>query len=211
MRSLRLISAFILPALAFWGCAPELKAPIGNEGEEKAADQLDHGYGLLVGLMGDESKVADILAIKSPSSETAEILVAISEASKKGLEMITANAGAAPAVLVNANGLPLIETDARNRISNSVTLSLLLAGGRNFEVQILLTQDKACGYAAALCESLANADPNRDRASKVGDLGARYAELGKKVQGRLTIVAPPKAKDDVKSKPRPKAEAPKES
>ena len=172
------------------GCSPELKAPIGNEGAERAADQLDHGYTLLNDLLVDEARVADILRIKNPHKDTASILASISRAAKDGLALISTEAGEKPVITLENTGLPLIETDARNRIANTVTMGLLLSLGTNFEVQMLVSQEKACGYAAALCESLATADPNNERAAKVGKLGATFSKLGTKVRDRLTIVVP---------------------
>ena len=54
-------------------CRPTLNAPFpAADGAIDAEDlRLDHGYALLFDLLADESKVADILAIKSPSEPTA--------------------------------------------------------------------------------------------------------------------------------------------
>ena len=192
MRIVSIIAIAVSVVIATSGCAPVLKAPIGDEGVEKASDQLDHGYALLYQLLKDESRVADILKIKNPYDETAEILVSISETANKGIKLIEKGVTDKPVLVLEKSGLPMIETDARNRIANSVTMALVLALGTSFEVQILLSQEKACGYAAALCESLANADPNRDRAEGIGKLGKSFSELGGKVRGRLTIIVPAK-------------------
>lgn len=196
MQNVHILLVAALVAGATTGCAPVLKAPIGNEGTERAADQLDHGYALLHGLLTDEARVADILRIKNPYEETASILKSISETAKNGLEMIDASASEPPVIVLAETGLPLIETDARNRIANTVTMGLVLSMGTSFEVQMLLSQEKACGYAAALCESLATADPNNARAAKVGDLGKTFSELGERVRKRLTVVVPEKKPDD---------------
>ena len=169
------------------GCAPVLKAPIGNEGEPKAADQLDHGYAILIGLLSDEAKVSEILAIKSCSPETADIIKAISKAAQDGMERIESLASAKPAISPESTGLPLLETDTRNRIANQQTVLLLMAMG-SFEVRVLLTQDKACGYASALCESLASSDPNQERSREMKDLAATFADLGNRVYQRFSVV-----------------------
>ena len=48
------ITVLIVVALSV-GCAPVLKSPIGDEGDERAIDRLDHGYSILLELMKDEA------------------------------------------------------------------------------------------------------------------------------------------------------------
>ena len=169
------------------GCSPVLKAPIGNEGDPKAVDQLDHGYAILIDLLSDEAKVSEILAIKSCSAETADILTDISKAAKDGMARIESLSSAKPAISPESTGLPLLETDTRNRIANQQTVLLLMAMG-SFEVRVLLTQDKACGYASALCESLAVSDPNKERSQEMKELASTFADLGTRVYQRFTVV-----------------------
>lgn len=191
--ALACIASFLMALVA--GCSPVLKAPIGNEGDPKAADQLDHGYAILIDLLSDEAKVSEILAIKSCSAETADILKAISKAAKDGMARIESLSSAKPAINPESTGLPLLETDTRNRIANQQTVLLLMAMG-SFEVRVLLTQDKACGYASALCESLAVSDPNKERSQEMKDLASTFADLGTRVYQRFALVkSKSKAKD----------------
>lgn len=169
------------------GCSPVLKAPIGNEGDPRAADQLDHGYAILIDLLSDEAKVSEILAIKSCSPETADILKSISKAAKDGLAKIERLSSEPPVVNPESTGLPLLETDTRNRIANQQTVLLLMAMG-SFEVRVLLTQDKACGYASALCESLATSDPNSERSAEMKRLATTFADLGNRVYQRFAVI-----------------------
>lgn len=178
-------------------CQPTLNAPFAAaDGAIDAEDlRLDHGYALLLDLLADESKVADILAIKSPSEPTAVLLRDISAAAKAGEAGLRPLLSGPPAISTETTGLPIIETDARNRIANRETVALLLAGGDSFERRILLTQDKACGYLAALAASLATADPESDRRERLEALSSTFDRLAARVRDRLEVspVGPPAA------------------
>lgn len=182
-----ILSRTILLAVVFLlaqGCAPVLKGPIGPEGLEAPTDSLDHGYSILMSLLEDEAKVDQLLAIKSASKETSEIITDISNTAISGMAEIRAMATKAPVINLEATGFPIIEVDSRNRIANQQTATLLLAG-KTFELKVLLTQDKAMGYAAALCESLSIADGNSYRSKEMRALGDRFTALNASVLARL--------------------------
>ena len=170
--------------LALQGCAPVLKGPVGPEGVEKASDSLDHGYAILMSLLEDEARVDQLLAIKSASKETVEILTDISKTSRTAMLEIRAMATKVPVVDLGETGFPIIEVDSRNRISNQQAAALLLAG-KSFELKVLLTQDKAMGYAAALCQSLAVADRNDHRSEAIERLGDKFVVLNASILARL--------------------------
>ncbi len=173
-----------LALLVSQGCAPVLKGPIGPEGVEKASDSLDHGYSILMSLLEDEAKVDQLLAIKSASEETAELIRDISKTSIAAMAEIRAMSVKVPVVELDVTGFPIVEVDTRNRISNQQAALLLLAG-KTFELKVLLTQDKAMGYAAALCQSLAVADGNGYRSKAMHALGDDFTSLNASVLSRL--------------------------
>jgi hypothetical protein len=155
---------------------PVLQAPIGAPSDPTADAQVGFGYSLFVDLMGDEAQVADILAIKSASMMTQALLKDISATAKDATTSITPLLAAQPAVAIDQNGLPIVETSTRNRLTNMLTARLLLAGG-SFEVKMLLSQANAMGYARSLSASIAEADPNRARSSIMSQLENLFADL----------------------------------
>jgi hypothetical protein len=126
--------------------------------------------------MHDESKVDEILAIKSASKETEELLKNISAMAKEVIEKIQGSVKLQPLLLIGDQGLPTIESDARSRITNTQTVRLLVAIG-SFELLMLLTQEKAMGYAASVADSLAAADPNEVRSGMMKTFAKKYGEL----------------------------------
>lgn len=174
---------------ALGGCHPTLDAPFASaDGAIEAEDRrLDHGYALLLDLLADEMKVADVLAIKSPSEPTASLLRDIAASARAAMEALQPLLADPPTICTEADGLPIIETDARNRIANRETIALLLAGGETFERRILLTQDKACGYVSALAAGLATADPAPGRRQRLEALAEDFDRLAARVRARISI------------------------
>ncbi|MBL9141520.1 MAG: hypothetical protein JNK53_06600 [Phycisphaerae bacterium] len=165
-------------------CAPQLRALPDSDMAEPELARLDHGYGLLDELLTNEAKVADILKIKGASEATKALLKDISATATKAAETIRERQSDAPPVNLTVTGLPLLETDARNRIANSQTAILLLAFG-SFDFRILLTQQSACQYAWALASSLAAVDPNSARAEAMSKIAAEFDALEKRVLALL--------------------------
>lgn len=187
MRSLQTILAVVLlTTLAPLACAPQLRALPHSDTPEDEAVRLDHGYGLLYDLLGDEAKVSEILAIKNASAATTALLEDISTTAASAIETIDEMQSSAPPVDLSVTGLPLLETDARNRIANAQTALLLLAFG-SFELKILLTQQMACKYAWAIASSLATVDPNADRAEAVSKIATEFNDLYKRVMQQLSV------------------------
>lgn len=180
------LAVVLLTAVTLPGCAPQLRALPRTDSQEEKAVRLDHGYALLYDLLGNEAKVAEILAIKSASAPTTALLKDISRTAADAVATIGRMQSDVPSISLKVTGLPLLETDARNRIANAQTAELLLALG-SFELKILLTQQNACQYAWALASSLAAVDPNASRAGAMSQIAAEFDELAKRVSQRLCV------------------------
>jgi hypothetical protein len=188
--ALRRTGVATLSLLMFVGCSPTLQAPLkgpDGAGPDSGDYRLDHGYTLLMDLLADEARVVDILGLKSASPSTEEILRAISSAASEASVDLAAMRSKAPPILVGTTGLPILEVDARNRLKNQETVGLLLSGGTSFELRILLTQEKASGYIAALAEGLASADPNPARRDRLTRLSRRFLGLNAELRQRLAV------------------------
>lgn len=167
------------------GCSTTIERPF--DVAEQKSDELDHGYALLDSLLEDESRVADILVIKSADEPVKALLARISGKAKKDLARLRDLHADPPPIDPASNGLPRIERDVRQRIRNTQTAALLLSSGPAFELLILLTQESAAGYAEALCRSLGAADPAEDRSKAVAGMADGWAELGREIR-RLLVV-----------------------
>ena len=96
-----------------------------------------------------------------------------------------------PSIDPSGDGLPRIETDARTRIRNQQTKLLIMSGGEEFEVLILLTQEKATDYIESICRSLSKADPQKERSKMLAGMADGWMELNRRARSLFLI------KDDV--------------
>ena len=167
-------------------CAPVLKGPLDSASPEAAARTLDHGYGLLVAVLQPESSVTLIFGVKHASKETEALVRRISNAAANGLQAVQDLQILSPPINTTEQGLPLIEVSARNHIMNTQAAALLLAGD-SFESKLLVTQQKACNYIAALASTLAKADSNEQRSAMLESLAAEFVALDDEVLARLCV------------------------
>lgn len=167
------------------GCSTTIDRPF--DVTERTSDELDHGYALLDALLEDESRVADILMLKSAEEPLKTLLGRISRKAQADLATLRGLHDAPPPVETSSNGLPRIERDVRQRIRNTQTAALLLSSGTSFELLILLTQQSAAGYAEALCRSLGSADPSETRSAAVAGMAEGWAELGREIRRMLEV------------------------
>ena len=172
------------------GCASTIDRPFARDPEGIA--QIDHGYALLDSLLSDESSVADILVIKSVRDDVGRLLQRISKLAKTDRAALQKLYPLSPGVDPSKDGLPRIEEDARARIRNQQTGLLLMSGGEDFEVLILLTQEKATDYAEALCRSLADADPRADRRKALEGMAEGWREMNRRARSLFTLKPQPR-------------------
>ena len=171
------------------GCHTTIQTPLTSDGQgTRAGDaRLDHGYGTLLALLADEARVEQILAIKSPAEGIAALLRRISTQAREDRRRLESILTDPPVVDATETGLGVIERDVRSRIAGRETSALIFAGGERFERRILLTQDKATSYAAALAASLSRADPQSSRREVLGVMSREWEDLGDEVRGWLEV------------------------
>ena len=171
------------------GCSTTIERPFADD--QKGVVELDHGYTLLDSLLSDESSVADILVIKSAGEDLTRLLKNISKLAKSDLAEIRKLYPMDPSIDPSGDGLPRIETDARTRIRNQQTKLLIMSGGEEFEVLILLTQEKATDYIESICRSLSKADPQKERSKMLAGMADGWMEPNRRARSLFLI------KDDV--------------
>ncbi len=167
-------------------CAPVLKGPLDSTMPEAAAATLDHGYTLLTELLQNESQVTLLFSIKHGDKKVQSLLTRISDTAASTRTALIALVAKQPPITISGNGLPLIEQSTRNALSNSTAAALLLAGD-SFELQLLLSQDKACSYAAALCTALAEADANVARSDVLANATKLFNGYAEEIVAMLTL------------------------
>lgn len=167
-------------------CAPVLKGPLDTGTPEQRSATLGHGYAVLAGILHDESDATLIFGVKHASADVQAIVRNISDAAADTHRAVWAMREAKPPIDLEDTGLGLIETSVRNHMRNQEAGALLLAGA-SFEVRLLLGQQKACDYIAALAKTLATADPNEERADLMRRTAQRFAALDVEVRAMFEV------------------------
>ena len=167
------------------GCSTTIDRPFDDDRDGLL--ELDRGYTLLDSLLTDESSVADILVIKSAGDDLTRLLEHISRQAGSDLAELRKLYPMEPAVDPSGDGLPRIESDARARIRNQQTALLLMSGGEDFEVLILLTQEKATDYVEAICRSLSKADPQKKRSEMLKGMADGWKEFNRRARSLFLV------------------------
>lgn len=119
---------------------------------------LAHGYGLLYSTIDDESRVDQVLVLKSPEPPVAELLKAIGEFSRSAKVGLEEFARQDIAIALDDSGLPEVEVRTRASISGDTSKQIIFSSGKSFEFQILLTQHQALNYISHLAGTLREQD-----------------------------------------------------
>jgi hypothetical protein len=146
----------------------------------------DHGgYALLFGLLGDEKDVAKLLVIKRERAELRDLIKSIGETAGRAHKQLEDFAKADRSLNLTKQGLPPAEATTRASIARAKGKGLLTEGGKEFEVQLLLSQNEALTYGTHLAETIAKAENNPERTRYFQRLAAELNQLQHKVVAML--------------------------
>jgi hypothetical protein len=190
-RQIRAFSAIFLSGvmLVTGGClsdsgqAPPPKPPSENGGMFR---EVNEGYSLLHGLMDDESNVSKIFIIKSASEPTKglikEIALACDDA-KKQLDQFPYKNNR---IEFDVPDLPKLEKESRDLESKADEKTLLGSSGKEFELQLILTQMQAMGYAVNLCKAIESHEQDPGRQAFLNNLQKQCQDFHDRLVGMLT-------------------------
>ena len=167
------------------GCAStERPAPLQPTGRSA----LDgHGYALLYDLMGDEKNVSKIRFIKHERPELRELIIEISTRCNHAHKALEAFGKADPSLNLKDLGLPADEVVTRKAISKSKTSALLHGKGKEFEVQLLLSQSEALTYGTHLSKILIPVESHPARAEFLSKLSFELLKLQQKTLNMILV------------------------
>lgn len=175
---------FCLALLCFAGCATgktSRKAATGpapaSENGEYTVTSLSAGYALLVDLLGNEGNVDKVLLIKGESSPVHELIKEISRFSKESGKALEQRLTTNSTMNLKDMGLPRLETETREAIAHTRMKQLVFAGGRKFELALLLTQTEALSYGGHLAKRLHEAETDVARRTLLSDISKQYGRL----------------------------------
>jgi hypothetical protein len=179
---------FAIPCLVLFvalsGCVSVKTTSTDMDG--KPHTTIDHGYALIYELMGKEKKVAKLLIIKRERPELGALIKEIAARCEVAHKDLEALAKADPSLNIKDIGLPVAEVQTRGSISKVHAKELLAEGGKEFELQILLTQNEAMLYGANIASVTAKVEKNPERIKFLNQLSDDLNGLEKRLNAMLT-------------------------
>src|SRR5215204_1650003 len=147
---------------------------------------VDHGgYALLFGLLDDERQVAKLLVIKRERSGLRELVEAVAKTASAAHKQVEEFAKADRSLNLTRQGLPPAEGTTRASIARAKSKELLIEGGKEFELRLLLSQNEALTYGSHLAETVGKAENNPERAKYFQQLAGDLRQLQGKVVAML--------------------------
>ena len=178
VRVAGLVLAGLLVAVSGCAAGPPRATALGDA-------ELNHGYALLWATVTDLTRVEQVLWVKRPSDEVAVLLRAISAFAREAQGELEALARADARLGYDADGLPQVETAAREALERSSRRRILGSSGKAFELQILLTQRQALDYVSHVARVLGEREADETRRAYLAELEDRSGALYGRVVGHL--------------------------
>jgi hypothetical protein len=144
-----------------------------------------HGYALLYEMLGQERQVSKLLTIKEERQALETIIDEIAETCDTAYDRLEELAKESPRLDLSDTGLPVEEVLTREAIAATRRDQLLAASGREFELQLLWTQNEALTYAAHLADTLARSESDSARLAFVRALWKDLTRLQQDVGALL--------------------------
>jgi len=146
----------------------------------------DHGgYALLFGLLSNEKDIAKLLVIKRERRELRELIETIAKTAGAAHKQVEEFARADRSLNLTKQGLPPAEDTARASIARAKSKELLTESGKEFELQLLLSQSEALTYGSHLAATVGKAENNPERAKYFQQLAGDLRQLQSKVVAML--------------------------
>ena len=150
----------VLFALGVVGCA-SVQEKVPFVGEKYRI--RNEGYSLLYELASKQSDVDKILMVKHAQPKIAALIKEIAQTFVQEKGELELFAQKDSGLSLRSIHLPPLERKTRESIESSTTKTLLFSSGKEFELQLLLTQVQALDYASHLARSLGGQDNNKAR------------------------------------------------
>lgn len=145
--------------------------------QAQAPEKISEGYALLYSLLSDESDVDKVLIVKSTDEVTKSLIKEISQTAKQAKLRLSKLSKEEPAVDLENQNLPEMETRTRESISSATAKELLSSKDRDFKLRLLLTQENAMKYGQNLADTLAQKEFTPNRAKYLKQLSGNLKSL----------------------------------
>jgi len=170
----KLISPLLFAGLLA-GCKSPAPQSLANSPD--APTIRNNGYSLMYDLFNDEKDVSVLRFIRPEQTDIKDLTKTISSASKTAAQELEGFARRDPSIHLHDLWLPPGEVATRDAISKTKEKALLTKKGREFELNLLLTQTEALNYAWHIAAVTARYEPDPERARALNDLAHEMEDL----------------------------------
>lgn len=150
-------------------------------GQNHREQERNEGYSLLYEVVSKQSDLSKILLVKGVGTNTTALVNDISDSAARIQKQLDAFAKEDKNLRVREKVLPTLEVQTRDAIAVTTTKELVLSRGREFEVNLLLTQVYALRYGAQLAKQLQELEDNKERRECLGQMAKQWEELRRRV------------------------------
>lgn len=174
-----LLFALCMTAL-LTGCASRERLPSDPAQRDK---ELSHGYSLLYNVVSKQADLDKLFFLKRPPETTRALMERIARASREASAQLRQIAQNNPAIVLDDQGLPLLERNTRAAVEAATRNKLLF--GDNFELRLLLTQVESSNYVTHLAQQLATIDTDEKRKETLTHIAEQFGQFNDQVVQRL--------------------------
>jgi hypothetical protein len=183
-NNIRPVSAFlrigvvILVALCFTGCSTfRSDHPAAADTGTGTNVNVGNRYGLLFDLVGSEKDLSKLRFVKHEAPALKNLANAIAATNRIAYHELEKLGKSDPSLNLKQTGLPSGEVKARDSISKTKEKWLLSSKGKEFQLQLLLSQNEALTYGSHLAVTTAAIEANPTRKQLLERIGADLTNL----------------------------------
>jgi hypothetical protein len=140
-----------------------------------------NGYALLFDLVGDEKDVSKLRFLKHEPPALKNLVNAIAATNRIAYKKLEELGKADPSLNLKQTGLPLDEVHTRDSISKFKEHALLSQKGKEFQLQLLLSQNEGLTYGAHLAKTTAGTEEKPARKQVLKQIASDLGKLQEQV------------------------------
>ena len=154
--------------------------PKNSSSSPPQKNNLNEAYTTLYELASKQKDLDKIGIIKTISPEITPLLKDIAKVSGKLAKTIDAWAEQKLDVQLDHNALPQFESETRKEIEFVTTKKIIGTSGAQLEKLLILKQNEALNYQAALCRWISQNEKNELRRETIQDFEKRLSKLNRR-------------------------------
>ena len=181
---------FLSATLALCGCTQLKQGEVTRQPLDAQLQTRNNAASLLYDLLGNEKNVSKILIIKRNSEELGRLIKAISESTAAAHKQMDGLAASDATLNLRVTGLPAGEKAARAAAAKTKEHELLSTSGKEFELNLLLTQAEALGYASELATIAAKNSQSPEQIRQFALINRDMKDLHAQVLKQIQQITP---------------------